>query len=75
MRIVSNTGPLLHLYEARCLDLLKLAGDVYAPPMVAIELKNILPDITIPEWIPIYPLENSFQKQAYAENPRNKYGL
>jgi predicted nucleic acid-binding protein len=63
MIIVTNTGPLLHLHEARCLDLLNLAGDVHAPLMVVIELKTLL-EVTMPSWIKVYPLENSFQKLA-----------
>jgi len=37
-RLVSNTGPLLHLREARSLDLLELAGEVHIPKSVDIEL-------------------------------------
>jgi len=39
--IVSNTGPLLHLYEAEALDLLGLTGSFYIPPTInTIRLKS-----------------------------------
>ena len=37
-RIVSNTGPLLHLSEAGTLDLLSLAGEVHIPSGVEAEV-------------------------------------
>ncbi len=41
-RIVSNTGPLLHLYDAEALDLLPLAGELSIPPAVEAELTTLI---------------------------------
>lgn len=51
--IVCDTGPILHLTEANCLNLLKMAGKIYIPEMVDVEMK-ILTDSwkkDRPEWI------------------------
>ena len=42
-RIVSDTGPLLHLFEANLLALLEAAGKVFVPPAVAGELEGVAP--------------------------------
>ena len=39
-RIVCDTGPLLHLFEANLLNLLEAAGEVLMPPGVANELES-----------------------------------
>jgi predicted nucleic acid-binding protein len=64
MIIVSDTGPLLHLYEAGCLHLLDLAGEIHAPRAVAAELSHLLPDFKPPSWIGIDALERSYQHLA-----------
>ncbi|MEW5872629.1 MAG: hypothetical protein AB1894_25435 [Chloroflexota bacterium] len=64
MIIVSNTGPILHLQEAKCLDLLRLAGDIHTPKMVEAELTHLLPDFKLPAWININLLEEPFQQLA-----------
>ncbi|NPV28478.1 MAG: DUF3368 domain-containing protein [Firmicutes bacterium] len=38
-RIVSNTGPLLHLSEAQALDLLGGAGEIHVPQAVDVEMR------------------------------------
>jgi hypothetical protein len=44
--IVCDAGPIIHLYEARCLSLLRRTGDLFLPPRVydevhvALDLKN-----------------------------------
>lgn len=38
-RIVSNTGPLLHLSEAQALDLLGQAGEIHVPQAVDVEMR------------------------------------
>ena len=40
-RIVSDTGPLVHLFEANLLSLLEVAGEVLIPPGVATELEGV----------------------------------
>ena len=37
-KIVSDTGPILHLRETGSLDLLRKAGRIFIPPMVDLEL-------------------------------------
>lgn len=37
-RVVSNTGPLLHLHEAQLLPLLQRAGELYIPQAVEVEM-------------------------------------
>lgn len=64
MIIVSDTGPLLHLSEAKCLGLLRLAGEVHIPPMVAEEISHLLPQFFLPEWISVTPLEPDAGKEA-----------
>ena len=64
MIIVSNTGPLLHLYEAKCFNLLKLAGEIHLPPPVATELSQLEPGFVFPPWITIDELSISFKKLA-----------
>lgn len=36
--IVSNTGPILHLYEAGLLDALRWTGHIFIPEAVHLEL-------------------------------------
>ena len=38
-RIVSDTGPLLHLSEAQALQILSYAGEIHIPKAVEIEMK------------------------------------
>lgn len=51
--IVSNTGPVFHLYEAQALDLLALADALFIPPAVETELAHLIPDWqrTRPAWL------------------------
>jgi len=64
MKIVSNTGPLLHLAEAGALVLFRAAGEVHIPAMVALELKRQLPTWQMPEWIIVEEVTGVFVKQA-----------
>jgi predicted nucleic acid-binding protein len=43
--VVSDTGPLLHLYEIGAFDLLRNFGVVHVTPMVLHELKGHAPDL------------------------------
>lgn len=51
--IVCDTGPILHLNEAKLLGLLQKIGKVYIPKMVDIELNELFPywEKDKPEWI------------------------
>jgi hypothetical protein len=42
-RIVCDTGPLLHLFEADLLAILEAAGSILVPPAVAGELAGVAP--------------------------------
>lgn len=67
-RIISNTGPVLHLREAGLLALLEPAGRITIPPRVDAELLRHDPTWRIerPSWIAIEPLTESAQRQARA---------
>jgi hypothetical protein len=51
--IVCDTGPIIHLKEAKLLELLQKAGNVYIPKMVDIEINQLYPlwEKHRPEWI------------------------
>ena len=65
-RIVSNTGPLLHLSEARVLDLLNLAGEVHAPSSVEREVAYYVSAWRTPAWMTIDTLAESHAADAIA---------
>lgn len=64
MKVVSNTGPLLHLTEAQNLDLLHLTGDVFLPPCVERELIHHISAWQTPEWMSVIPLTQTHSTQA-----------
>ena len=68
MRIVCDTGPLLHLLEAESLALLGRAGRVYIPTSVQSELLAHYPRWSAerPDWVEIVPLESTFAREALA---------
>lgn len=68
IRIVCDTGPLLHLFEAESLPLLGRAGRVYIPPSVQSELLAHEPRWTAerPPWVEIVPLAPAFAEEALA---------
>jgi len=68
IRIVCDTGPLLHLLEAESLALLGRAGRVYIPPAVQSELLAHHPLWTakLPDWLEIVPLESTYAEEALA---------
>jgi hypothetical protein len=43
--IVCDAGPIIHLYEARCLPLLKRTGNIFLPHRVYQEARQALDDI------------------------------
>jgi predicted nucleic acid-binding protein len=71
-KIVSDTGPLLHLSEANSLDLLELAGQIFVPSSVAIEVKRYIPawNSGLPTWIRIADLieANLNEAQTWRES-------
>lgn len=67
-RVVSNTGPLLHLGEAEALTLLGQTGEVYIPRAVDIETaqQNPLWQTQKPAWIHVHTLTASYAMEAVA---------
>jgi len=65
-KIVCDTGPILHLWEAGLLDLLAKTGKIFIPKMVNAELIEINPswEEQRPSWIYIEPLSPSETSQA-----------
>lgn len=64
-RIVSDTGPLLHLHEVDALDLLGTAGEVLIPPAVHGELQR-LTHLVSPDWLHQRDLDRSGLEEAAA---------
>ncbi len=66
--VVTNTGPLLHLHEARGLALLRLTGRIYVPPAVATELAALRPaaPAALPAWVTLTRLHSTHQHEARA---------
>lgn len=68
-RLVSDTGPLLHLHEAGCLDLLSQVGQVVVPLEVIHELRRFLPPAwfaDLPGWIHCQSLTPRARERAGA---------
>lgn len=53
IRVVVDTGPLLHLMEAGCLDLLPVIGSVEAPDAVLAEMQVLLGEWDVPTWLSV----------------------
>lgn len=66
--VVSNTGPLLHLSEAKALALLGRTGEVYIPKAVDMEMaqQNPLWQTQRPDWIHVHALMASYETEAVA---------
>ena len=64
--VVSNTGPLLHLWQANSVELLRSTGEVHVPPAVAQELTRHNPAWAsgLPSFIAVSSLEASYSGQA-----------
>ena len=52
-RVVSDTGPLLHLTEAQVLDLLRMTGEIHIPKAVEIEIVRHDPTWQPPGWMTV----------------------
>jgi len=65
-RVVSDTGPLLHLLEAESLDLLGHAGQVFIPPAVLTELlaHHRRWSTDQPPWVEVVALEPTFAHEG-----------
>jgi predicted nucleic acid-binding protein len=73
--IVSNTGPILHLFEAQALDLLAQAGDIRIPVGVEQELRQLVNGWQQPTWIKIDALTNSRAADAAAWQQAGLFGI
>jgi predicted nucleic acid-binding protein len=64
--IVSDTGPVLHLWEARSIDLLSLAGDLCIPGAVERELSNhwLTFGTASPPWLRTASLQPPYDESA-----------
>lgn len=63
--IVCDAGPIIHLYEANCLSLLRQTGDLYLPERVFQEVRATLElKEPLPEWLHIIRLSPREQNEA-----------
>ncbi len=67
-RVVSDTGPLLHLMEAKALELVALAGEVYIPHSVDAEMSRHDVSWTAekPTWVGVVRLATPYETEAEA---------
>jgi predicted nucleic acid-binding protein len=63
--IVCDAGPIIHLYEAHCLRVVRRTGDLFLPPRVYSEVQATL-DLKDPwpEWLQVEHLSSHEQKEA-----------
>jgi predicted nucleic acid-binding protein len=64
--VVCDTGPILHLSEENIIYLLRLAGEVFIPPVVAKEFEHNTSDINLPDWVMVKELDGAYRKMALA---------
>jgi predicted nucleic acid-binding protein len=62
--VICDTGPLLHLSEAKILHILHLAGEVFIPPVVAKEFEQNASGIKLPDWVKVQELDEPNRKKA-----------
>ena len=67
-RIVCDTGPLVHLFEANLLNLLEAAGEVLIPSGVANELAGVAPELRLGDlpWLVTRSLREPYDAEARA---------
>ena len=67
--IVCDAGPIIHLYEAHCLQLLRQTGSLYLPQRVFNEVQTTLQiKEPWPEWLQIISLSPLlFRKRAFQQ--------
>jgi hypothetical protein len=60
--IVCDAGPIIHLYEARALPLLRQTGNLFLPHRVQIEVQTAIHiDDRWPEWLQVVRLSHNEQ--------------
>lgn len=57
------TGPVLHLHEAGALHLIPLIGEIFLPPLVATELRSMVPSLP-PNQAKVQTLSATAQRRA-----------
>lgn len=63
--IVCDAGPIIHLYEARCLHLLRQTGNLFLPHRVYLEVQTAIHmDIQWPDWLRVVRLSSKEQNEA-----------
>ena len=63
--IVCDAGPIIHLYEARCLSILRQTGNLFLPQCVYKEVQTtIYMKEPWPEWLHVVTLSRHEQKEA-----------
>ncbi|MBI3164687.1 MAG: hypothetical protein IPG44_17630 [Anaerolineales bacterium] len=62
--VVCDTGPLLHLSEAGAVHLLAEMGNVYVPPLVAVEFKVNSQGWNLPHWVTEVGLDRHIREKA-----------
>lgn len=62
--VVCDTGPLLHLGEANAIYLLRLAGEILVPSVVAQEFEQNAPDRVLPDWVQVKTLDDVYPQKA-----------
>ncbi|MFA5800565.1 MAG: hypothetical protein WC840_06475 [Candidatus Peribacteraceae bacterium] len=63
--VVCDAGPIIHLYEAHCLVLLRQTGNLYLPQRVFNEAQATLQmKDPWPEWLPVISLSPQEQQEA-----------
>jgi predicted nucleic acid-binding protein len=63
-RVVSDTGPILHLYESQALNLLSLAGAVHIPTAVQAEIAYHISVWQPPAWLTVDTLVEPHATEA-----------
>ena len=61
--VICDTGPLIHLSEANIFYLLRLAGEVFIPPVVAKEFEQNASRIKLPDWVQVKELDEASRKK------------
>jgi len=63
--IVCDAGPIIHLYEASCLPLLRQTGNLFLPHRVYMEVQTAIHiDDQWPEWLQFVELSHNEQNEA-----------
>lgn len=63
-KVVCDAGPIIHLHEAGCLDLIKNLGDVHVPLQVKVEVESIVDMRKWPTWFRLEEIPRKQQKEV-----------